>query len=213
MRVMNENEGSAINKKDVPDSGARLSLKIDYRDDDMQMNEMNIKDCTDGDGDDQSKLSFRMKEKLHTLTGDIRRRTSQMVDEIMRELDDDCEKDSEDIGARKEHRPSLMSLIGLQRAISPVNDEGTNKSRSYLWRIFLSSINPLHREYLIWLTIVVIAFLYNAFSIPLRSSYPYQTKSNLIYWLIADYIADTIYLIDMLLFKPRLRFMRGGIPV
>ncbi|VDM93420.1 unnamed protein product [Onchocerca ochengi] len=143
MRVMNENEGSAINKKDVPDSGARLSLKIDYRDDDMQMNEMNIKDCTDGDGDDQSKLSFRMKEKLHTLTGDIRRRTSQMVDEIMRELDDDCEKDSEDIGARKEHRPSLMSLIGLQRAISPVNDEGTNKSRSYLWRIFLSSINPL----------------------------------------------------------------------
>ncbi|VDO58130.1 unnamed protein product [Onchocerca flexuosa] len=69
------------------------------------------------------------------------------------------------------------------------------------------------REYLIWLTVVVIAFLYNAFGIPLRSSYPYQTKSNLIYWLIADYIADTIYLIDMLVFKPRLRFMRGGIPV
>lgn len=61
--------------------------------------------------------------------------------------------------------------------------------------------------------IVVIAFLYNAFGIPLRSSYPYQTESNLIYWLIADYIADAIYFIDMLLVKPRIRFMRGGLPV
>lgn len=60
---------------------------------------------------------------------------------------------------------------------------------------------------------MVIAFLYNAFGIPLRSSYPYQTESNLMYWLIADYIADAIYLTDVLFIKPRLRFMRGGLPV
>ncbi|VDN04783.1 unnamed protein product [Thelazia callipaeda] len=71
----------------------------------------------------------------------------------------------------------------------------------------------LERKYLIWLSIVVTAFLYNAFGIPLRSSYPYQTESNLIFWFIADYTADAIYLIDMLLVKPRLRFMRSGIPV
>ncbi|VDO46007.1 unnamed protein product [Onchocerca flexuosa] len=162
MRVMKENEGSAINrKKDISDSGERSSLKskggrkqveemdevsilgnprsvsVDCQDDDMQMNEMNAKDCTDGDGDDQSRLSFRMKEKLHSLTGNIRHRTSQvaqvsniffkildktqMVDEIMRESDDDDggEKSLEDIETRKEHRPSLMSLIGLQ--VSPSN--------------------------------------------------------------------------------------------
>lgn len=37
-----------------------------------------------------------------------------MVDEIMRESEDE-EEGSENIGiARKEYRPSLMSLIGLQ---------------------------------------------------------------------------------------------------
>uniref|UniRef100_A0A1I7XH87 Ion_trans domain-containing protein n=1 Tax=Heterorhabditis bacteriophora TaxID=37862 RepID=A0A1I7XH87_HETBA len=64
-----------------------------------------------------------------------------------------------------------------------------------------------------WLFLVTSAFLYNAFCIPLRSSYPYQTKSNLIYWLIVDYTCDGIYLIDMALIKPRLRFMKGGISV
>ncbi|KIH52254.1 hypothetical protein ANCDUO_17646 [Ancylostoma duodenale] len=64
-----------------------------------------------------------------------------------------------------------------------------------------------------WLFLVTIAFLYNAFCIPLRSSYPYQTKTNLIYWLILDYTCDFIYLVDMTLIKPRLRFMKGGISV
>uniref|UniRef100_A0A915PRF5 Cyclic nucleotide-binding domain-containing protein n=1 Tax=Setaria digitata TaxID=48799 RepID=A0A915PRF5_9BILA len=108
-----------------------------------------------------------------------------MIDEITRESEEEKENAESLEVARKERRPSLMSLIGLQ----------------------------VHQEYLIWLTIVVIAFLYNAFGIPLRSSYPYQTESNLVYWLIADYVADAIYLIDILLIKPRLRFMRGGIPV
>ncbi|VBB30853.1 unnamed protein product [Acanthocheilonema viteae] len=167
--------------------------------DDMLTSEMS-RTGIDSDCDDQSRLSFIMKEKLHALTGNMRRRTSQMVNEIMRESDDE-EKCLENIELdRKEHRLSLMSLIGLQRRASPVIDSDINKSKNYLRRIFLSSINPF-------------PFLYNAFGIPLRSSYPYQTESNLIYWLIADYIADAIYLIDMLLIKPRLRFMRGGLPV
>ncbi|KAK6105660.1 Cyclic nucleotide-binding domain family protein [Brugia pahangi] len=229
--MMEESDNLIINKKDTSNLIDKLSViteesaveKFEKTEDemgnqkfyqsDMQMNELTVKDISEDDNE-QLKLSDNMKEKLHTLTGNIRCRTSQMVDEIMQESDDD-EKCSEniEIATRKEHRPSLMSLVGLQRGISPASDKCTNKSKSYLRRIFLSSISPFHREYLIWLTIVVTAFLYNAFGIPLRSSYPYQTKSNLIYWLITDYIADSIYLIDMLLIKPRLRFMSGGLPV
>ncbi|CAG9529748.1 unnamed protein product, partial [Cercopithifilaria johnstoni] len=243
MQVMDENEGSIINKKDISNSieKERLSLeesisgiqsevkvKVEETDrevgigrypsasnscqDDMQMNEM-IKKDIGNDDDDKSRLSFIMKEKLHALTDNMRCRNSQIVDEMIRECDDEAKCLENVEMTRKEHRPSLMSLIGLQRTISPAIDDNTNKSKNFLRLIFLSSINPLHREYLIWLTIVVIAFLYNAFGIPLRISYPYQTKSNLIYWLIADYFADAIYLIDMLLIKPRLRFMRGGLPV
>ncbi|ULU12261.1 hypothetical protein L3Y34_015526 [Caenorhabditis briggsae] len=64
-----------------------------------------------------------------------------------------------------------------------------------------------------WLSLVTLSFLYNAFCIPLRSSYPYQTADNLMYWMIADYTCDFVYLVDMFLIKPRLRFTRGGIQV
>uniref|UniRef100_A0A0R3S550 Ovate family protein n=1 Tax=Elaeophora elaphi TaxID=1147741 RepID=A0A0R3S550_9BILA len=82
--------------------------------DDMQMNEINGRNIS-GDGDDeQLELSFIMKEKLHAFTDNMRRRTSQMIDEIIGESDDE-EKCMENVEvARKEHRPSLMSLIGLQ---------------------------------------------------------------------------------------------------
>ncbi|EJW79246.1 hypothetical protein WUBG_09846, partial [Wuchereria bancrofti] len=86
---------------------------FDYQGD-MQMSELTSKDISKGD-DDQSRLSDNIKEKLHTLAGNMRCRTSQMADEIMRESDDE-EKCSEniEIATRNEHRPSLMSLVGLQ---------------------------------------------------------------------------------------------------
>ena len=61
-----------------------------------------------------------------------------------------------------------------------------------------------------WLFFVVVAFLYNVYGIPLRNTFPYQTPDNLVYWLLADYLSDAIYLVDMLLVKPRLIFMKGS---
>jgi cyclic nucleotide gated channel beta 1 len=64
-----------------------------------------------------------------------------------------------------------------------------------------------------WLCFTVGAFLYNAFAIPLRSSYPYQTDENVPYWMLFDYFSDFIYLMDLLFVKPRLSFMSGGISI
>lgn len=108
----------------------------------------------------------------------------------------------------EEHRPSLMSLIGLQKGAQVDADE---EMRPW-WRL-PQSLHPYGRFYMTWLFLVTSAFLFNAFCIPLRSSYPYQTKSNLVYWLVLDYTCDLIYLVDMLVIKPRLRFMKGGISV
>lgn len=69
------------------------------------------------------------------------------------------------------------------------------------------------RTYLFWLCFVVAAFLYNSLAIPLRSTYPYQTDENVLYWMLCDYISDFIYLLDLVAVKPRLTFMRGGITV
>jgi len=88
-----------------------------------------------------------------------------------------------------------------------------------------SYIETFSKFYVGWLSFVLVAFLYNAFVIPLRCSYPYQviiincillifqTRTNLRYWLFCDYTCDLIYLADLLLIKPRLTFMRDGITV
>lgn len=57
---------------------------------------------------------------------------------------------------------------------------------------------------------VTSAFMYNFWGIPLRISFPYQDDENVYHWLIVDYLADAIYLIDTLLVRPRLRFVREG---
>ena len=69
----------------------------------------------------------------------------------------------------------------------------------------------LGKLYLFWLFIVTLAFMYNAYSIPLRAVFPYQTDENLKYWLLSDYLCDFIYIIDILIFKVRISFLNSGL--
>ncbi|CAJ0594316.1 unnamed protein product [Cylicocyclus nassatus] len=160
------------------------------------------------DDDVASNLSFIMRERLHTMAKEVQRRTSEVRESLIRETPEDAYSVSSVGVPVEEHRPSLMSLIGLQRGEEERDDDD---KRSRFW--LPQSLHPYGRFYMSWLFLVTAAFLYNAYCIPLRSSYPYQTKTNLIYWLIIDYTCDIIYLIDMTLIKPRLRFMKGGISV
>ncbi|WKX89704.1 hypothetical protein Q1695_008947 [Nippostrongylus brasiliensis] len=162
----------------------------------------------DGEDDQKSELSFIMKEKLHTMAKEVQRRTSAVRESLIKETPEDSFSTTSVGAPTEEHRPSLMSLIGLQKGPQgDAEDEPKQKCR------LPQSLHPYGRFYMTWLFLVTSAFLYNAFCIPLRSSYPYQTKSNLICWLVIDYTCDAIYLIDMVLIKPRLRFMKGGISV
>ena len=62
-----------------------------------------------------------------------------------------------------------------------------------------------------WLALVTACFMYNAWAIPLRGVFPYQTKNNLSYWLACDYFCDLIYLLDILIFKPRVTYLNSGL--
>lgn len=64
--------------------------------------------------------------------------------------------------------------------------------------------------YVIWLFIVVAAWNWNMWLIPVRWAFPYQTSENVHLWLLADYTCDLIYITDILVFQPRLQFVRGG---
>lgn len=79
---------------------------------------------------------------------------------------------------------------------------GTSKNQGVL--------DPQGKIYISWLCIVSITFLYNAWVIPLRSSFPFQTPKNTNYWLIADFLADLIYLLDVVFFKHRVMYLFEG---
>ncbi|XP_045193271.2 uncharacterized protein LOC123549328 isoform X2 [Mercenaria mercenaria] len=72
-------------------------------------------------------------------------------------------------------------------------------------------IEPQSKLYLLWLFIVTLAFMYNAWAIPLRAAFPYQTPGNVKYWLACDYVCDFIYIVDILLFKMRISFLNSGL--
>ncbi|KAM9302582.1 cyclic nucleotide-gated channel beta-3 [Morus bassanus] len=66
------------------------------------------------------------------------------------------------------------------------------------------------RRYVAWLMLVSIAYNWNCWFIPLRFMFPYQTPSNTIYWFTIDIICDICYLCDLLIFQPRVQFLKGG---
>ncbi|XP_070687387.1 cyclic nucleotide-gated channel beta-3 [Pempheris klunzingeri] len=76
---------------------------------------------------------------------------------------------------------------------------------------FPSSIDPFtDLIYVLWLFIVVAAWNWNVWLIPVRWAFPYQTSENIHMWLLADYTCDLVYITDILVFQPRLQFVRGG---
>ncbi|XP_061670006.1 cyclic nucleotide-gated cation channel beta-3 [Syngnathoides biaculeatus] len=76
---------------------------------------------------------------------------------------------------------------------------------------FPSSIDPFtDLVYVVWLFLVVAAWNWNVWLIPIRWAFPYQSPENLNLWLLADYTCDLIYIMDILVFQPRLQFVSGG---
>uniref|UniRef100_A0A8C7CV38 Cyclic nucleotide-binding domain-containing protein n=1 Tax=Oncorhynchus kisutch TaxID=8019 RepID=A0A8C7CV38_ONCKI len=64
--------------------------------------------------------------------------------------------------------------------------------------------------YVVWLFFVMMAWNWNVWLIPVRRAFPYQTADNIYWWLLMDYTCDLIYINDILVFQPRLEFVRRG---
>ncbi|XP_044212762.1 LOW QUALITY PROTEIN: cyclic nucleotide-gated cation channel beta-1-like [Thunnus albacares] len=76
---------------------------------------------------------------------------------------------------------------------------------------FPASIDPFtNLMYVLWMFLVSLAWNWNAWFIPVRWAFPYQTPDNIYYWLLTDYLCDLIYILDLTIFQPRLQFVRGG---
>lgn len=72
------------------------------------------------------------------------------------------------------------------------------------------TLDPQGKFYISWLCVVSLSFLYNAWVIPLRATFPFQTPENTNSWLTCDFIADTIYLLDLVFVKHRVMYLFEG---
>ena len=72
-------------------------------------------------------------------------------------------------------------------------------SKSFVY-IASSHLNmPLCGAYIVyrWMSVVMVAVLYNSFLIIARETFVQLETLSITAWLLLDYAADTIYLIDM----------------
>ncbi|GMT01689.1 hypothetical protein PENTCL1PPCAC_23863, partial [Pristionchus entomophagus] len=159
--------------------------------------------------DARSRLSFLVQDRLSLLVSEVRRRTSDVRETLLQEGE---EEEISTLIANKplERQSSLNSLIGIDHEVEELDEKGAKKKNPIL---FKRTVDPNSRLHMAWLFLQTFAFLYNAIVIPLRCSYPYQTKENLVYWLFLDYFFDSVYLADMIIWKPRKQFMKGGMPI
>ncbi|XP_037110360.1 LOW QUALITY PROTEIN: uncharacterized protein LOC119124460 [Syngnathus acus] len=85
------------------------------------------------------------------------------------------------------------------------------RTRAFVRFRFPASIDPFtNLMYVLWMFLVSLAWNWNVWFIPVRWAFPYQTPSNIYYWLLTDYLCDLIYILDITVFQPRLQFIRGG---
>ena len=123
--------------------------------------------------------------------------TSRLADQIQHLLDkenhEDKDDDENDDEKSTDERNCCEKFIGM----------------------FTSTIDPQSNVYLIWLFVTSCAWLYNLWIVPVRWAFQLDNSKpwiydNVYFWFCLDYMCDTIYLMDILLFKTRLEFIDKG---
>nr|CUU97443.1 hypothetical transcript [Hymenolepis microstoma] len=101
---------------------------------------------------------------------------------------------------------------------------GLSTNISTTWRFILPTWLPTPKEftsvtiepngifYIVWLFFVMLAFIYNSVGIPIREAFDiYDKLEHQTMWVTCDSLADIIYLIDLIVVRPRIQFIDQGI--
>uniref|UniRef100_A0A7N8Y944 Cyclic nucleotide-gated cation channel beta-3-like n=1 Tax=Mastacembelus armatus TaxID=205130 RepID=A0A7N8Y944_9TELE len=89
--------------------------------------------------------------------------------------------------------------------------EETRKKPKALPDISCSCFDILfHRRYVAWLTVVALAYNYNIWFCSARLAFPYHNQAVNPYWIVFDILSDTVNVIDIMVWQPRLQFVKAG---
>uniref|UniRef100_A0A3Q3GWH7 Cyclic nucleotide gated channel subunit beta 1a n=1 Tax=Labrus bergylta TaxID=56723 RepID=A0A3Q3GWH7_9LABR len=147
----------------------------------------------------------RLSELVRLFKGRTERQKERLVDP------DESEEESPSASPSKAPPPPPPPPGEEKKDDAPAAAELPDWLRPIIQYRFPSSIDPFtDLIYVIWLFLVVAAWNWNVWLIPVRWAFPYQTPENIHLWLLMDYTCDLIYITDILVFQPRLQFVRGG---
>ncbi|XP_054738570.1 cyclic nucleotide-gated cation channel beta-3 [Anastrepha obliqua] len=122
------------------------------------------------------------------------------------------------VSTTHENSPFKTKLMDAAKSLNRGRLFEADTSRSNVWICSSlcgsnneeKTLDPQGKIYISWLCVVSLSFLYNAWVIPLRSTFPFQTPENTNTWLICDFCADIIYLLDVIFFKHRIMYLFEG---
>ncbi|XP_032892357.1 cyclic nucleotide-gated cation channel beta-1 [Amblyraja radiata] len=170
-------------------------------------------------GSTSSITSAIVNERLQELVKLFKKRTERVKEKL---IDPEASEDEESPTATPAKRPTEASLPAADEKKEEMEEEHycemiccRFKTEPWIRRIkslgLPSSVDPFSNPlYVLWLSIVVLAWNWNVWLIPVRCTFPYQTPDNIYIWLLIDYFCDFIYVIDMLVFQSRLQYVKGG---
>ncbi|XP_059058198.1 cyclic nucleotide-gated cation channel beta-3-like [Achroia grisella] len=138
------------------------------------------------------------------------------IKEIDTELQDLKETKSREFSIRRSTPIKEKKLPEIETPQSPVPSSPCREKKCKCYFHLpafcdpFTPVDPQGRGYISWLLLVTFCYSYNAWCIVLRATFPYQTPKNTPYWMVADYLCDLVYLLDVALVKPRLMFLHEG---
>uniref|UniRef100_A0AAQ6ILZ1 Cyclic nucleotide-binding domain-containing protein n=1 Tax=Anabas testudineus TaxID=64144 RepID=A0AAQ6ILZ1_ANATE len=74
----------------------------------------------------------------------------------------------------------------------------------------LPELSCSYRRYIAWLTVVAVAFNYNVWFCSARLAFPYHSETANPYWIFFDILSDAVNIIDIMVWQPRLQFVKAG---
>ncbi|CAK1602779.1 unnamed protein product [Parnassius mnemosyne] len=154
-------------------------------------------------------------QKVRLLTSSPPPRFNSKKDVIEKdtELKDFKNLQSRDNSLKRSPDRKLVPIVETPQSPVPSSPSRYKKCKGLVLPAFCDPfvpIDPQGRGYISWLLLVTFCYGYNAWCVPLRTTFPYQTPQNTALWMAADYLCDLVYLLDVALVKPRLMFLHEG---
>uniref|UniRef100_I3JAN0 Cyclic nucleotide gated channel subunit beta 3, tandem duplicate 1 n=1 Tax=Oreochromis niloticus TaxID=8128 RepID=I3JAN0_ORENI len=100
--------------------------------------------------------------------------------------------------------PLILSQVGITAKLN----EFLGFTFKYLTDI--SVILSPDRRYISWLSFVALAYNYNVWFCSARLAFPYHGETANRYWIFLDILSDIVNVIDIVVWQPRLQFVKAG---